>query len=105
MDFTSFPQLHSGFSLSWKVISNRLRQLLTEFGDGRMNLGILLLKNLKAVRFSKHLIAFDGKKQFLNKLGFVFRRRMLCIFRVKFNECLGRIRSKRYLGFLFPKTF
>ena len=46
----------------------------------------------------------DGNKEFLKELCFVFRRGILCTFRVEYNERLVGIKLKRYLGFLFSKT-
>ena len=51
-----------------------------------------------------HLIMVDGKTELLKKLSFVFRREILCIFRVEYNERLVGINLKRYLGFSFPRT-
>ena len=92
VDSTSFPQLHSGFNISWKPCLNLcslkwlkpslslvIRQIplglwQLDFGDGRMNLRILLLKTKKLSDFLRwgsrlfHSIIPDGKKEFLKKL-------------------------------------
>ena len=77
-----------------------------------MNLRILFVKTEKLSDFlgrgSKlfHSNMVDGKKELLKKLCFVFRREMLCIFRVEFNEHLARgIKLKRYLFFHFPRPY
>ena len=50
-----------------------------------------------------HSIMINGKKEIMKKLYFVFRKVMLCIFPVEYNECLIGIKLKRYLGFSFLK--
>ena len=113
--------IHSGFNVSCKPcldscslkwpkpslgivitqIPPGLCQLQTEFGDGRMNLWILLLKTKKLSDFLRwgsklfNSVMVAGKKVF---------RRMLCIFRVEWNERLVGIKLKIYLGFSFSKT-
>ena len=44
----------------------------------------------------------DGKKEFLKKLCFVLRRRMLCIFRVEYNKRQVGIKLNGHLGFSRP---
>ena len=74
-----------------------------------MNLRILLLKTEKLSDFLRrgskgfHSIMVDGKKDFLKMFCFVFRRGMLCVFRVEYKECLVGIKLKAYLGFSFSK--
>ena len=69
-----------------------------------MNLRILVLKTDK---FSDsrlfHLIMVDGKKEFLKKLCFVLTRRILCIFRVEYNERLVGIKLNGYFVFSLSK--
>ena len=92
MDSISWPQLHKGFNVSWKLCLNLcslkwlrpslslvisliplgLRISKTEFGEGRMKLSIFSLKTeilLKFLRLGSklfHSIITDGKK-FLKK--------------------------------------
>lgn len=74
-----------------------------------MSLRILVLKTKKLSDFltqwSKlfHSIMVDREKEFW-KSSFVFRTGMLCIFRVKYDQCRAKIKLKRCLGFSFPKT-
>ena len=108
--WTSFLQLRSRFKVSWKPCLNlcslkwlkpslslvirqiplELWQLWTEFGDGLMNLRILLLKTEKFSGFLRlgsrlfHSIIVDAKKRFLKKLCFMLTRGILCTFRVEY---------------------
>ena len=73
-----------------------------------MTLRILFVKTEKLSDFlgrgSKlfHSIMVDWKKELLKKLCFVFRREVLCIFRVEFNEHLARgIKLKDICSFIF----
>ena len=131
LDSTSFPQLYSGFNVSWKPCLNfcsfkwlkpslilvirqiplGLWQLQTEFGDGRRSLRILLLKPEKSSDFLRwgsrlfHSVMVDEKKKFLKKLCFVLTRGILYIFRVEYNEHLVEIKLTRYLGFSFSRSY
>ena len=128
--YTSSPQLHNGFIVSWNLCLNLcslkwfnpslslvirkiplgLWQLWKEIEDARMNLKILVLRTEKLSDFLRrrstlfHSIIEDEKKELLKKLWFVFRRGMLCIFRVEYTERLPGIKLKRYLGCWFSKT-
>ena len=51
-----------------------------------------------------HSIMVDGKQEFSKKLCFMFRRKMLFLFRVEYNEHLAGIKLKRYLELSFSKT-
>ena len=96
-DSISWPQLHKGFIVSWRLCLNLcylkwLRPSLslvisliplglwiskTEFGEGRMKLSIFSLKTEILLEFLRlgsklfHSIITDGKKEFLKKLCFV----------------------------------
>ena len=75
------------------------------------NLWTLFLKTEKFSIFynedlscSFQLRSMKKKKNFWKKLCFVFRKRMLCIFQVKYNKRLIGFKLKRHLGFSFSKT-
>ena len=72
-----------------------------------MNLNILVL-NIGKLSYvlrwrSKifNLVIVDGEEIVWNKMCFVFRRRMLSIFRVEYEEGVTEINFKRYLEFFF----
>ena len=73
-----------------------------EFGDGGMNLRILVLKTDKLskafLRPGSNLLylILDGKNEFLKKLRFVLRRGMFNAFLVKYNLRLTGVKLKRY---------
>ena len=120
---TSKPQLHNGYILFWKLCLNicslkwhkpspslvinlcplELWQLLAEFGDGCMNLRMLILKSH---RFSNLFQSkkVDGKNEIFKKLWIVLRRGMFSEFLVEYNTCLTEIKLKIYEGCSLFKT-
>ena len=52
-----------------------------------------------------HSVMADRKKEFLKEMWFVFRRGILCIFRVEYNKRLVGIKLKSYLGFSFSRPY
>ena len=47
----------------------------------------------------------DAKEVFLKKLRFVFRRGLLHVFRVQYNDCLAGIKLKDILDFPRPYNY
>ena len=82
-----------------------LRELCTEFEDRRMNCKMYFLKINGLLEFRRlvsnlfHSMIVDGKKEFLKKLCFVFKKGKVETFLVVHNECLTEIKLKRYCGF------
>ena len=74
----------------------------TEFGDGRMNLTILVLKADKLSAFLRlgsnffHPMIVDGKNESLGNFWFLSIMRMFSAFVVEYNVCLIGIKLKRY---------
>ena len=130
VDSISWPQLHKGFNVSWKLCLNLcslrwlkpslslvisliplgLRISKTEFGEGRMKLSIFSLKTEILLEFLRlgsklfHSIITDGKKEFLKKLCFVVIKRILLSVLVAYGVHLTGMRWKRYFGYSFLKT-
>ena len=103
MDSISWPQLHKGFNVSWKLCLNLcslrwlkpslslvisliplgLRISKTEFGEGRMKLSIFSLKTEILLEFLRlrsklfHSRIADGKKEFWKKLYYVIIKGIL----------------------------
>ena len=75
-----------------------------------MNLRILVLKSDKLSAVLRpgsgmfHSIMVDGKNEFLKKLWFALRRRMLSAFLVGYNVGLTGIKLERYWGCSLFKT-
>ena len=103
VDSISWPQLHKGFNVCWKLSLNLcslkwlkpslslvisliplgLRISKTEFGEGRMKLSIFSLKTDILLEFLRlgsklfHSMIAEGKKEILKKLCFVLIRGIL----------------------------
>ena len=123
-------QLYKGLIVSWKLFLNLcslkwlnpslnlvinlsplgLWQLWTEFGDGRINLRMLVLKSNKLSAFLRpgsnlfYSMIVDGKNEFLKKLLFVLRTGLFSAFLVGCNVGLTGIKQKMYWGCSLFKT-
>ena len=130
-DSISWPQLHKGFIVSWKLCLNLcslrwlrpslslvisliplgLRISKTEFGEGRMKLSIFSLKTEILLEFLRlgsklfHSIITDGKKEFLKKLCFVLIRGILLSVLVAYGVHLTGMRWKGILDVHFWKLY